>query len=198
MSEVLRTPILYLILVPIVFADFTLPLFASTIVDYGRDKGILLDKAALLLTCLCVGGFCGRIGIPVLSDKIANRRCIIAAISLLLLGGCFLLLPHVDVFPAVVAVAFITGLQQGYLATIKTVLSADFLGVQKVALCWGVVGIASLPLTFFEPSIVGAFRDNGGSYDNLYRLCGGLDLFAALLLLTQAWVHASKKERRCS
>ncbi|KAL1482552.1 hypothetical protein MTO96_033720 [Rhipicephalus appendiculatus] len=189
MLEVLRTPMFYIILVPIVFADFTLPLFASTIVDYGRDKGILLEKAALLLTCLCAGGFCGRIGIPVLSDKIANGRCIITAISLLILSACFVILPHVDILPAVVAVTFVTGLQQGYLATIKTVLSADFLGVQKVPLCWGLMGIASLPLTFFEPSIVGAFRDAAGSYDNLYRLCGGLDFFAALLLLVQAWMH---------
>ncbi|XP_037565766.1 monocarboxylate transporter 9 [Dermacentor silvarum] len=192
--DVLRTPMFYLILVPIVFADFTLPLFATTIVDYATDKGIHLDKAALLVTCLCVGGFCGRIGIPVVSDKVINGRCIIAAISFLLLSVSFLLLPHVDVFPGVAAVTFVAGLQQGYLATIKTVLAADYLGVPKVALCWGLFGIASLPLTFFEPSIVGAFRDTGGSYDNLYRLCGGIDLFAAVLLLMQACVHAKQKE----
>ncbi|KAL1482553.1 hypothetical protein MTO96_033721 [Rhipicephalus appendiculatus] len=156
MFEVLRMPIFYVILVPIALADFTLPLFASTIVDYGRDKGILLEKAALLLTYLCVGGFCGRLGISVLSDKIANGRCIITAISLIILSACFVLLPHVDIFPAVVAVTFVTGLQLGYLGTIKTVLSADFLGVQKVPLCWGLIGIASLPLTVFEPSIVAA------------------------------------------
>ncbi|XP_070388976.1 monocarboxylate transporter 14-like [Dermacentor albipictus] len=192
--NVLRTPMFYLLLVPIVFADFTLPLFASTIVDYARDKGVYIDKAALLVTCMCIGGFCGRIAIPVVSDKVTNGRCIIAAISFLLLSVCFVLLPHVDVFPGVAAVTFVTGLQQGYLATIKTVLAADYMGVRNVALCWGLFGIASLPLTFFEPSIVGVFRDTGGSYDNLYRLCGGLDLIAALLLLMQAFVQAKKKE----
>nr|XP_054923324.1 monocarboxylate transporter 9-like isoform X1 [Dermacentor andersoni] len=192
--NVLRTPMFYLTLVPIVIADFTLPLFASTIVDYARDKGVYIDKAPLLVTFTCIGGFCGRIGIPVVSDKVTNGRCIIAGISFLLLSVCFVLMPHVDDFPGAAAVTFVAGLQQGYLGTIKTVLAADYIGVQKVALCWGLFGIASLPLTFFEPSIVGVFRDTGGSYDNLYRLCGGIDLIAALLLLTPACVRAKRKE----
>nr|XP_054923325.1 uncharacterized protein LOC126524519 isoform X2 [Dermacentor andersoni] len=56
--------------------------------------------------------------------------------------------------------------------------------------------IASWPLIIatLMTNFMGVFRDTGGSYDNLYRLCGGIDLIAALLLLTPACVRAKRKE----
>ncbi|KAH9377527.1 hypothetical protein HPB48_013038 [Haemaphysalis longicornis] len=64
-------------------------------------------------------------------------------------------MPHAILFAAVAAVTFIAGIQQGYLATLKPVLVADYLGVQRVAMSWGLMGVAALPLTFCEPAIVG-------------------------------------------
>ncbi|XP_077534731.1 monocarboxylate transporter 9-like isoform X2 [Haemaphysalis longicornis] len=191
--SVLSKPVFYVLLFPMIAADFTLPLLASTIVDYAGDKGVPLNSAAQLVTCLCLGGFCGRLVIPLLSDKVSGGRCPIAALSFALLAVCFIVMPHAILFAAVAAVTFIAGIQQGYLATLKPVLVADYLGVQRVAMSWGLMGVAALPLTFCEPAIVGVFRDTGGSYDNLYRLCGGVNLFACLLLSVQAcWDTKSK------
>lgn len=41
--------------------------------------------------------------------------------------------------------------------------------------------------------LYGAFRDMRGSYDNLYRMCGAVDLFAALMVSAQAFIDASKR-----
>ncbi|XP_077511125.1 uncharacterized protein LOC144121665 isoform X2 [Amblyomma americanum] len=192
--ELLRSPCFYVILEPIIAADFTLPLLATTVVDYAKDKGAPLDSAAQLVSCLCAGGFCGRLLIPLLSDRTPRSRCIIASASFLLLSLYFVLMPHLFGFWVIAAGTFIAGAQQGYLATIKTVLVADYLGVQKVAVSWGVTGLATLPLTFCEPSIVGSFRDNGGSYDNLYRVFAAMGLVAALLLGLQAFIDARKRK----
>lgn len=176
-----------------VAADFTLPIFTSTIVDYSRDKGVPLATAAQLVTFQCLGGFLGRLVIPVIADKVAHSRCPIAALSLALLSLSFLMMPHAGGMWAVAAVTFVTGIQQGYLNAFKPVLAADYLGVESVAVSWGLIGFATLPLLFCEPSIVGAFRDTRGSYDNLYRLCGAVDLFAAILLSAQACYDAKKR-----
>ncbi|XP_037565960.1 monocarboxylate transporter 9 [Dermacentor silvarum] len=191
--KVLRSPCFYVLLVAMVASDFTLPLFGSTIVDYAVDKGIALNAAAQLVTCQCLGGFIGRLIVPLITDKLAHSRCPITALSLAVLTLCFWVFPHVGSFAAVAVVSFVTGVQQGYLNTFKSVLVADYLGVHSIAASWGLMGVALLPLIFCEPSIVGAFRDTRGSYDNLYRMCGAVDLFAALMVSAQAFIDASKR-----
>ncbi|XP_077507784.1 uncharacterized protein LOC144118872 [Amblyomma americanum] len=190
--DLLRTPSFYAIVIPIVVADFTLPLLATTLIDYTGDKGVPLDAAALLLSCLSVGTFGGRLVIPFLSDRTVRNRCITASVTFALVSLCFVVFPHIGGTGVIAVVTILAGSLQGYLATIKSVLVADYLGVQKLAVSWGVIGLVSLPLTFCEPSIVGAFRDSGGSYDNLYRSCGAASMFAALLLLVRACLDAKK------
>ncbi|XP_049519376.1 uncharacterized protein LOC119444543 isoform X2 [Dermacentor silvarum] len=194
--HVLRTPTFYVILVPIVAADITLPMLAFTIVDYAGDKGVPLDIAAVLVSCQCAGGFCGRLVIPLISDRTPRGRCVIGSCCFVLISLCFLLMPHIASFAAVATVTFLAGAQQGYLATIKTVLVADYLGVQKVAVCWGIMGLLSMPLIFCQPSIIGAFRDTQGSYDNLYTSCGAVDLVAALLLGLQVCLDSTKMRNK--
>ncbi|KAL1482551.1 hypothetical protein MTO96_033719 [Rhipicephalus appendiculatus] len=194
--EVLRKPTFYVLLVPIVAADITLPLFAFTVVDYAEDKQVPPDLAAVLLSCQCAGGFLGRLVIPLVSDRTPLGRCVIGTSCFVLISMCFLLMPHVASFAAVAVVAFVAGIQQGYLATIKTVLVADYIGVQMVAVCWGITGLLSMPLLFCQPAVIGAFRDTQGSYDNLYRICGAVDLVAALLLGVQVFLDLRKMRNK--
>nr|XP_037277570.1 uncharacterized protein LOC119170488 isoform X1 [Rhipicephalus microplus] len=193
--KVLRSPCFYVLLVAMVAADFTLPLFGSTIVDYAVDKGITLNAAAQLVVCQCLGGFVGRLVIPLITDKLAHSRCPITAISLALLSLSFWVFPHVTSFAAVAVVTFVIGAQQGYLNAFKSVLVADYLGVHSVAVSWGLMGVALLPLVFCEPYIVGAFRDARGSYDNLYRMCAAVDLFATLMVAAQACFDARMRKK---
>ncbi|XP_037514080.1 uncharacterized protein LOC119390544 isoform X2 [Rhipicephalus sanguineus] len=193
--KVLRSPCFYVLLVAMVAADFTLPLFGSTIVDYAVDKGIAFNAAAQLVVCQCLGGFVGRLVIPLITDKIAHSRCPITAISLALLSLSFCVFPHVTSFAAVATVSFVIGAQQGYLNAFKSVLVADYLGVHSVAVSWGIMGVALLPLVCCEPYIVGAFRDTRGSYDNLYRMCGAVDLFATLMVAAQACFDSRMRKK---
>ncbi|KAH6934418.1 hypothetical protein HPB50_024178 [Hyalomma asiaticum] len=153
--DVLRSPCFYVLLVAMVAADFTLPLFGSTIVDYAVDKGVAFNAAAQLVVYQCLGGFAGRLVLPLITDKLAHSRCPITAISLAALSLCFLVFPHIRNLAAVAAVSFLTGVQQGYLNAFKSVLVAEYLGVHSVAVSWGFIGLATLPLVFCEPSIVG-------------------------------------------
>ncbi|KAL1432601.1 hypothetical protein MTO96_013073 [Rhipicephalus appendiculatus] len=188
--NVLTKPCFYIITISMVAADFTLPLLGTTIVDYARDKELPPEESWLLVTFLSVGSMCGHLVIPILSDKLTCGRTLIAALSFTVLSVCFILMPQVQGFAAVGAVTFVAGGQNGYLNTLKPVLVADYLGVGSVAVSWSLIGLASLPLTFCEPMIIGAFRDNSGSYDRLYHLCSVISLLAASLLALQSCLDA--------
>ncbi|XP_070389008.1 monocarboxylate transporter 14-like isoform X2 [Dermacentor albipictus] len=193
---VLTTPSFYIIMIAVVAADFTLPLLGTTIVDYALDKKLAPDESWRLVTFLFIGAMFGHLVIPLLSDKLARGRSLIAALSFTLLSLSFILMPQVGSFAAVGAVTVLGGVQHGYLNTLKPVLVADYLGVGSVAVSWGLMGLASLPLTVCEPMIVGAFRDNGGSYDRLYRLCSVVSLLAASLLVLQSCLDARKRSAK--
>ncbi|XP_077534529.1 monocarboxylate transporter 14-like [Haemaphysalis longicornis] len=191
----LETPCFYVILVSMVAGDFTSQIFNSTIVDYARDKGIPLNKSSQLVACSSAGSICGQVLIPLVFDRLARSRCTTAAFSFAVVSLCFLVIPFLHDFVATSALTFIAGFQHGYIKNLKAVLAADYLGTHHVAVSSGFVGLSGLPLTFCEPVIVGVFRDSGGSYDNLYRLCAVLCIMAVFVLAVQSSVDSRNRTR---
>ncbi|XP_077532371.1 monocarboxylate transporter 10-like [Haemaphysalis longicornis] len=192
----LQTPCFYALAIAMVAAKFTFHVFNSTVVDYALNKGMSLKSAAELVTCCSVGGLCGHLLIPFVADKLAINRCAAATLSFAVAAVSFIGMPHLGLFVSMGTVAFANGVQQGCLRTLKPVLVADYLGAENVAVAWGIMGLMAMPLTFCEPMIVGMFRDKGGSYDNLYRMCGAVDLLAAFLLVLQVCFDAKKRRRK--
>ncbi|XP_077534790.1 monocarboxylate transporter 9-like [Haemaphysalis longicornis] len=191
-----RQPCFYILLVSMVAADFTFHLFTATIVDYARDKGLSLNGAAQLVTCTCAGGLCGHLFLPLVAHKLVSSRSTTASVSFAVVSLCFFVMPSLTGFVSVSIVTFVSGAQQGYIRTLRAVLVADYLGADYVAMSWGIMGFAALPLIFCEPTIVGRFRDAEGSYDNLYRMCGAVDLIAAFVLLIQACCDTRNKIKK--
>ncbi|KAL1485182.1 hypothetical protein MTO96_032128 [Rhipicephalus appendiculatus] len=56
---------------------------------------------------------------------------------------------------------------------------------------YGVAGILVVPLLLIKPVLIGQFRDTLGSYDDLYRMLGGMQLLLFIL-----WLFISYQERR--
>lgn len=184
--HLLQQSCFYILLVSMVAADFTFHLFTATIVDYAQDKGLSLNGAAQLVTCTYAGGLCGHLLLPLVARKIFSSRSATASLSFAAVSLCFLVIPCITDFVGVTMVTLASGVQQGYIRTLRAVLVADYMGADYVAISWGIMGFAALPIIFSEPVIVGFFRDDGGSYDNLYRMCGVVDLIAAFVLFVQS------------
>lgn len=193
--SLLKMPCFYVLLVAMAALEFNFPVLTSTIIDYSLDKGLPQNDATQVTSLISFGNLCGNMLIPAIADKVLRNRCRLAALACAISAVCFLAMPHLKSIASVSVVIFVAGLQTGYLRTLKAVLLADYLGVENVALSWGFMGIAALPLLLSEPSIVGTFRDIGGSYDNLYRTCAAIDVLAALLLVAQACLDARKSKR---
>ncbi|XP_077532363.1 monocarboxylate transporter 14-like [Haemaphysalis longicornis] len=191
----LKLPCFYVVLLAITAIDFTFPILNTTVVDYGQDKGLREEDAAQLTSLLSFGGLCGHVLIPFIGDIVVRARCGVAGFTSVIAAVCFLFMPHVMSFASVSVVTFVAGLQFGYLRIVKAVLVADYLGVHNLALCIGLMGTAALPLRLGEPPLVGMFRDNGGSYDNLYRTCAAIVLAGAFLLFAQTCLDAKNSKR---
>ncbi|XP_077507765.1 monocarboxylate transporter 12-like [Amblyomma americanum] len=188
-----RMPAFYVLLVAAVAGDYVAVEFLSTIVDYGVDKGLALDKAKQLTMFTSLGELFGRLVIPVLTDFLPFSRRPLYAVSLFGVFVCMTVMPHVSSFPAVVALAVMEGVAQGYGMCIKYVLVAECLGVERTAACFGVVGVATIPLSLVSPTIIGVFRDARGSYDDFYRMLGGFALAAALIFAVFAFWNRTRR-----
>uniref|UniRef100_A0A4D5SAV4 Monocarboxylate transporter n=1 Tax=Ixodes scapularis TaxID=6945 RepID=A0A4D5SAV4_IXOSC len=75
----------------------------------------------------------------------------------------------------------------GSALTTQIVVIADYLGVDQLSLTYGLTGLIAVPLFLGNPFILGAFRDEMGSYDNMYRILSGFFVLNALLWLWLVW-----------
>ncbi|KAH7960252.1 hypothetical protein HPB49_018294 [Dermacentor silvarum] len=174
-------PSFYVLLGAILVGDYTAVEFRATIVDYGIDKGIELDRTTHLVMFSSMGQLVGRIGVPLLADCLPSTRRPLYAFCFVIFGVCMMAMPQVTFMLPVAALATLLEMAQGYIFCIRYVLLADYLGVERTAASSGIIGVGMVPLSLVSPVIIGRFRDATGSYDNYYRLLGGLNIVAAIL-----------------
>ncbi|XP_077532461.1 monocarboxylate transporter 12-like [Haemaphysalis longicornis] len=180
----IKNPTLYVLVATFTVAEYALQTFESTVLDYAMDKGIARDQAEPFITYVAAAEVLGQLTVPILWDHAGFRRTHLAALCLIAAAACFLAMPHATKFSHVIATAMTLGFPMGCLLTLKPVLLGDHLGVLRLAVCWGILGIAMLPFAFGGPLLIGVFRDTMGSYDNLYRMLSALcATFAAVMLL---------------
>ncbi|XP_065286672.1 monocarboxylate transporter 5-like [Dermacentor albipictus] len=177
----------YVLLVVYALCDCAISMHTTTIVDYGRDRGSPLEEAKLVLTYNAVGQFAGRTILPFASDNVANSRCPLAVLCFVGAGAWLVLMPLVQSLPAFVVLNVVLGVCQGFVTCIRSVLVNDYCGVERLPTFFGILGLALVPLSFSAPTIIGFFRDTLGSYDNFYRMLGGVNICIAALLFILVW-----------
>ncbi|KAH8038826.1 hypothetical protein HPB51_003329 [Rhipicephalus microplus] len=182
-ATLLRTPLFYVLLMAFVEIEYTMVMVNTTIVEYAIDKGTAaLKDAKQLQTYQALGELAGRIVVPIISDKIANSRSPITAVSLALKAGCLLVIVHVNHFGTLAGLAVLAGVCEGYLMCVKFVLIGDYFGVENLGAVSGLLGVASVPALLSGPSIIGFFRDKLRSYDKFYWLLAAVSLMSACLV----------------
>ncbi|CAN7937831.1 unnamed protein product, partial [Ixodes hexagonus] len=187
-------PMFFIVVLLGVVIHYTHQVFLSIIVDSAIDRGMSLDTASSLLVYTSLTDFIGALGLPLFADKKVLRRSTLVMCCHVSLGVCLTLFPVVTSIPVFVLVSLLVAMLASALITMKSVMMADYLGVEMIPMCFAATGIASIPLFLWNPAIVGLFRDEMGSYDNLYRLAGGMNFFMALLFFgVFLWEHRSRE-----
>ncbi|XP_037510176.2 monocarboxylate transporter 11-like [Rhipicephalus sanguineus] len=166
--------------------DYVNTVHIYTMVDYARDKGVSRTHATMSITYAAPPEILGRLLVPLIADMGWLSRPFLACGCAITAGLLFAVTPETVQITHLVLRA-LSSVTMGVLATMKTVLVADYMGTDAVCVVSGVSGSLLVPLMLCNPLIFGFFRDRMGSYDNLYRivagiiLCGGLALIACLV-----------------
>ncbi|XP_029837123.4 monocarboxylate transporter 12 [Ixodes scapularis] len=187
----LRKPMFYVIVSCAAIGDMIFSVFVSTMVDYGLDKGLSLSDAEFLIIYGSCAQIAGRLLVPLLADAKLIQRSNLVMINIIIGGGSMILMSNMILHAHVLFVCLCVYISLGFLTSMKSVLIADYLGIEWISAIYGVAGVVLLPLTFTTPTIIGFFRDFGGSYDDLYRMYG-----AILLLLFGFFLFVTCVERK--
>ncbi|CAN8015720.1 unnamed protein product, partial [Ixodes persulcatus] len=176
-------PMLYVVLTVAVVTDFTGAAYLSTLVDYAVDKGLSIEDAESLVIYGSCSEFVGRLFLPLMADAGCIRRTTLVTVNFFVWGCSMMLMPYATIHVHIIIVCSCVYLASGCLQPMRSVLIADYIGVQWLSTCYTFSGFILLPLIFCNPSIIGFFRDARGSYDGLYRLYGGIHLLVSVLFL---------------
>ncbi|CAN7986219.1 unnamed protein product [Ixodes pacificus] len=182
--RLLRMPVYYAIVAYTVIADFAAMAFQSTIVDYSIDKGFPLETAESIVVYSSVAQLVGCLIVPLLADRGFMNRSTLIVVNLIVFGCSLLILPEVEKYAYVLIFCLCVAISSAFLTAIKAAIITDYLGADAIPLCCALLGLSTMPLFLCNPTIIGVFRDSKGSYDNYYRLHGGLQFFAGFIFST--------------
>ncbi|KAH9384832.1 hypothetical protein HPB48_026854 [Haemaphysalis longicornis] len=154
-ARMLVIPEFYALIIVYFAVDWTGMIHTTTVVDYGRDKGVPLESANYLQTCAAVGELLGRTVVPFLSDKTPFGHCMFAAAgvvgtSLMLFGMTFY-----QPFACFATLNALHGVFQGYVYCIRPVLITDYLGLERLPVFFGFLGVILMPVSLANPAILG-------------------------------------------
>ncbi|XP_077535407.1 uncharacterized protein LOC144147209 isoform X2 [Haemaphysalis longicornis] len=181
-AELLVIPEFYVLVIVYFVNDWVTTSHATTVVDYGRDKGAPLDSANYLQTYGAAGEILGRTVVPFLSDRVPFGHCLFAAAGLVGSSLALFGMTFNESFACFATLNAVLGVCQGYVMSARPVLIADYLGLPRLPLFTGFVGLSLIPISLGNPTILGFFRDTLGSYDNFYRVFGAVNIVASVPL----------------
>lgn len=150
-----RESMFYVILGCALSLEFAKSLFNLTVVDFGLDKGYSLSNAESVIQYCAASDAIGFGLLPILADRKLLSRSSLALTCFILLGVFLFLMPHCHLYAAFVLTSLVIKLCAGCISTLRTVLFADFLGVERVPVCFGLSGLLLTPVLLLNPSITG-------------------------------------------
>ncbi|KAK8788160.1 hypothetical protein V5799_022063, partial [Amblyomma americanum] len=152
--ELSRKPAFYALVLAIIIADYSESAFQATIVDYGRDKGIGFGKASKLATISSLGQSLGSTLLPMLADAVPRSRSPLYVTSFALTSACLIIMPQVVDISCVAVLTAVIGLAAGYFRCAKYVVIAEHVGIERTAVCFGMIGLGIIPLGLANASII--------------------------------------------
>jgi len=123
-------------------------------------------------------GLIGKITSGFLADRLGRKPVFVSTIAIMAVGAALLTLPSDDVLWA--GLVFF-GLGWGGLYTLLQLLAADYFGPLHLGKILGVITVLDTFGGGLGPPLIGAMRDQAGSYDNAFLLVAALVTLALLI-----------------
>lgn len=190
--EVFKCGMFYALIATWLVLCYNTDIFFSTIVDLALDKGVPLRDAVALIPYFSITDLVGRVFLPLLADRKYLRRTTLMVINYILLGAAVVSVPFTDRYGALVGASLCVAMFMGCGMTMHSVMMADYLGLERLAVGYSIMGAICGPLLLGKPPVVGLFRDNLGSYDAMFWLLGSLCIFVGLMWMIVSWFERKK------
>lgn len=194
--KLITSPSFYALVIGALTTDYTVTVVHGTIVDYALDKGVDRANAELSMTYCFPAILLGRLLLPLAADAGFISRTYLAALSLAFMACSALALPATTTFLTYALAQVCLAFFLACLGTLKAVLAADRFGAEAVPAYYGANGIALVPILLGNPWLTGYFRDVMGSYDNLFRMVAGIQMFTSSIYFVLA--YKDRQQRRKS
>lgn len=188
---VLKCAMFYVIMFTYIIFGYNFDVFMTTIVDFAIDRGTSVESAVGLIPLFSMTDTFGRLFIPLLADRGYLTRSCLAMVTYLWMATVLMCLPLVRGYPQLLAACLCLAMAIGCGVTMYPTLMADYIGIQRLPISYGIVGAVAGPVFLAKPFFIGFFRDHVGSYDNMYRF-----LSFAVFALGIVWLGVTVSEKR--
>lgn len=178
-SEVIRTKEFYFITLSLMLATAAFFILNPSFKTLALERGLNPAMGTVVVMITGIANALGRLGVPLLSDKIGRERAALAIILLTMLCAASLCVVKGGLF--VVAVALIAFCYGGY-SGIYPVLTADYFGIKNVGSNYGAVMVGFALSALFFPMIIGRIENIAVKFMTLAALAAMAAVLVILLM----------------
>ncbi|KAH7985751.1 hypothetical protein HPB49_026286 [Dermacentor silvarum] len=137
---VLKCRMTYVLVVTWLVFCYNYDIFFSTIVDFAMDKGVPFKDTVSFITYTSITDLVGRLALPILTDRGLLQRSTLMTVNYFLLGLCTVSLPFCETYWALLTGCLGVALFLGCAITMQSVLVAQYLESEKLAMGFNVIG----------------------------------------------------------
>ncbi|KAH9376822.1 hypothetical protein HPB48_009730 [Haemaphysalis longicornis] len=175
-----------------IFVTNSNTLFMTVIMDFAHDRGVELDKAVYLLSGFATADIAGRLSCGWVADTGLLAKKTIVGLCCTIFGVVMQVTPLCTHYVGLMCACISIGYAYGNSVVLFSVLVADGVGVKRIPAAMGLMTFFCGLTAFGRPALIGYFRDNIGSYDNMLRAVGLVLLVIGLTWLLLRFLERSR------
>jgi MFS family permease len=187
--EAIRTPFFWIIILIYLQVGFFVQSIMLHIVPHAKTLGIDAGSAALILSCIGVGGICGRIILGGLSDRIGVKNTLLIAFTIALIA--FIWLQMSDQLWMFFVFGVMYGFAYGALIALQALVGSRLFGLVSVGTIVGVIVFAYTFGGAIGPIVTGYIFDKTDSYSLAFLI---FILLSAVALVLSFFVRKPAKK----
>ncbi|KAH7959435.1 hypothetical protein HPB49_011132 [Dermacentor silvarum] len=154
---VLENPMFYAVMLTYIVFGYNFDVFMATIVDFAIDKGTNLEAAVGLIPLFSMTDTLGRLFLPLLVDRGYVTRSCLATLTYLWMSFVLFVFPLVSAYYEILAACMCLSMSIGCSVTMYPALMADYMGIQRLPISYGIVGTVAGPLFILKPLFIAVF-----------------------------------------
>ncbi|XP_077533051.1 uncharacterized protein LOC144145355 isoform X1 [Haemaphysalis longicornis] len=182
----------FMVALTYIFVTNSNMLFMTVIMDFAHDRGVELDKAVYLLSGFATADIAGRLSCGWVADTGLLAKKTIVGLCCTIFGVVMQVTPLCTDYLGLMCACISIGYAIGNSVVLFAVLLADGVGVQRIPTAMGLMTFFSGLTAFGRPALIGYFRDNIGSYDNMLRAVGLVVLVIGLTWLLLRFLERTR------